>query len=248
MNPEAALRHVLHDLPTAATATFLALLPIVNPLGGIPLFFSLTANFPAQERRSTALKTSLYVIAILIIFMLFGRFVLNFFGISLPVLKIAGGLIVANTAWGMVTGSSRMTMEESSEALTKQDISLTPMAMPMLSGPGSIGVVMGLAAHADNLLAYAGDDARNSRAWPDCLPVPLPGRPIREAPRPRRSGRDQPHFRLPDSGDRGAVGVGRRGGLQGINQCPAEMFKEVIAVVGAEGKQSVVRRISGGDR
>ena len=56
----------------------------------------------------------------------------------------------------MVTGSSRMTTEESSEALTKQDISLTPMAMPMLSGPGSIGVVMGLAAHADNFLAYAG--------------------------------------------------------------------------------------------
>jgi MarC family membrane protein len=72
------------------------------------------------------------------------------------VLKIAGGLIVANTAWGMVTGSSRMTTEESSEALTKEDISLTPMAMPMLSGPGSIGVVMGLAAHVDHFVSYAG--------------------------------------------------------------------------------------------
>src|SRR6266852_312511 len=59
-------------------------------------------------------------------------------------------------AWGMVTGSSRMTTEESSEALTKEDISLTPMAMPMLSGPGSIGVVMGLAAHANGFLAYVG--------------------------------------------------------------------------------------------
>jgi multiple antibiotic resistance protein len=96
------------------------------------------------------------VIAILVIFMLFGRFVLNFFGISLPVLKIAGGLIVANTAWGMVTGSSRITVEESSEAQTKPDISLTPMAMPMLSGPGSIGVIMGLAAHADHFLSYLG--------------------------------------------------------------------------------------------
>ena len=82
--------------------------------------------------------------------------VLNFFGISLPVLKIAGGLIVANTAWGMVTGSSRITSDESAEASTKQDISLTPMAMPMLSGPGSIGVVMGLAAHADSMTAYLG--------------------------------------------------------------------------------------------
>jgi multiple antibiotic resistance protein len=156
MNAQTAIQHVLHDLPSAAATTYLALFPIVNPLGGIPLFFTLTANFLPEERRRTALKTSVYVIAILITFMLFGRFVLNFFGISLPVLKIAGGLIVANTAWGMVTGSSRMTMAESHEALTKEDISLTPMAMPMLSGPGSIGVVMGLAAHLDNFLSYLG--------------------------------------------------------------------------------------------
>jgi multiple antibiotic resistance protein len=156
MNPQAALRHVLEDLPTAATATFLALFPIVNPPGGVPLFFSLTSDYSREERNRTALRTSIYVIAILITFMLIGRFVLSFFGISLPVLKIAGGLIVANTAWGMVTASSRMTTEESSEALTKEDISLTPMAMPMLSGPGSIGVVMGLAAHANGFLAYLG--------------------------------------------------------------------------------------------
>jgi multiple antibiotic resistance protein len=156
MNAQMALQQVVHDLPSAATATFLALFPIVNPLGGVPMFFSLTADYTTEERRRTALKIGIDVIVILVVFMLFGRFVLNFFGISLPVLKIAGGLIVANTAWGMVTGSSRMTMEESSEALTKPDISLTPMAMPMLSGPGSIGVVMGLAAHADHFLAYLG--------------------------------------------------------------------------------------------
>ncbi len=156
MNAQMALQHVLHDLPSAAAATFLALFPIVNPLGGVPMFFSLTSDYTAGERRQTALRTALYVIAILVVFMLFGRFVLSFFGISLPVLKIAGGLIVANTAWGMVTGSSRMTVAESSEAMTKEDISLTPMAMPMLSGPGSIGVVMGLAAHADHFLSYLG--------------------------------------------------------------------------------------------
>ena len=156
LNPGEALRHVLEDLPTAATATFLALFPIVNPPGGVPLFFSLTSEYPREERNRTAMQTALYVIAILVTFMLVGRFVLSFFGISLPVLKIAGGLIVANTAWGMVTASNRLTMEERSEALTKEDISLTPMAMPMLSGPGSIGVVMGLAAHANGILAYLG--------------------------------------------------------------------------------------------
>jgi multiple antibiotic resistance protein len=150
------VRDILRDLPSAAIATFLALFPIVNPFGGIPTFFALTSNFSVPERNRTAHKTAFFVFAILVVFLFFGRFVLNFFGISLPVLKIAGGLIVANTAWGMVTASSRLTSAESADAITKQDISLTPMAMPILSGPGSIGVVMGLAAHADSMVAYIG--------------------------------------------------------------------------------------------
>ena len=156
MKPENALQHLLLTIPSSATATFLALFPIVNPFGGIPLFFSITSGFTPKDRYNAAMKTGAYVFAILVTFMFFGRFVLNFFGISLPVLQIAGGLIVANTAWGMVTGGNRITPAESDEAATKEDISLTPMAMPMLSGPGSIGVVMGLAAHVDSMTAYLG--------------------------------------------------------------------------------------------
>ncbi len=156
MMAENAVTQILKTLPSAAGATFLALFPIVNPFGGIPLFFSLTSGVPASERNRTAGKTAMYVFGILVVFMFFGRFVLNFFGISLPVLKIAGGLIVAHTAWGMVTASTRMTPAESDEATAKSDISLTPMAMPILSGPGSIGVVMGLAAHADSMMTYLG--------------------------------------------------------------------------------------------
>lgn len=154
--PGNALAHILNTLPSAAGATFLALFPIVNPFGGVPLFFALTADFPASERNRTALKTALYVFGILVVFMFFGRFVLNFFGISLPVLRVAGGLIVAHTAWGMVTASGRMTPAETDEAAGKADISLTPMAMPILSGPGSIGVVMGLAATANGMTTYLG--------------------------------------------------------------------------------------------
>ncbi len=63
---------------------------------------------------------------------------------------------MANTAWGMVTSTSRLTVAETEEAPDKEDISLTPLAMPLLSGPGAIGVVMALAAHVDNWLAYLG--------------------------------------------------------------------------------------------
>ena len=151
-----ALGHFLRTLPASAVATFLALFPIVDPFGGIPVFFAMTSSWTRRERHQTAFKTGMWVFLILVTFLFFGRFVLYFFGISLPVLKIAGGLIVANTAWGMVTSTARITPAESLEAESKDDISLTPLAMPLLSGPGAIGVVMALAAHVDNAAAYLG--------------------------------------------------------------------------------------------
>ncbi len=151
-----ALGQFLRTLPASAAATFLALFPIVDPFGGIPIFFSLTSNWTPRDRSRTAFKTGMWVFLILVAFLFFGRFVLYFFGISLPVLKIAGGLIVANTAWGMVTSTARITPAESHEAEDKEDISLTPLAMPLMSGPGAIGVVMALAAHVDNVAAYIG--------------------------------------------------------------------------------------------
>src|ERR1700741_4338505 len=151
-----ALGHFLRTLPTSAVATFLALFPIVDPFGGIPIFFTMTSDWSQRDRVRTAFKTGLWVFVILVTFLFFGRFVLHFFGISLPVLKIAGGLIVANTAWGMVTSTARITPAETHEAESKEDISLTPLAMPLMSGPGAIGVVMALAANVDNWEAYVG--------------------------------------------------------------------------------------------
>lgn len=151
-----SLGHFLRTLPASAAATFLALFPIVDPFGGVPIFFTMTSSWSDRDRYRTALKSGMWVFLILVTFLFFGRFVLLFFGISLPVLKIAGGLIVANTAWGMVTSTARISPAESHEAESKDDISLTPLAMPLMSGPGAIGVVMALAAHVDNSAAYVG--------------------------------------------------------------------------------------------
>ncbi len=156
MNHAHALGQFLRTLPHSAAATFLALFPIVDPFGGVPIFFTMTSSWTPKDRQFTALKTGIWVFVILVTFLFFGRFVLHFFGISLPVLKIAGGLIVANTAWGMVTSHARITPEESHEAKDKEDISLTPLAMPLMSGPGAIGVVMALAAHVDTAASYLG--------------------------------------------------------------------------------------------
>jgi MarC family membrane protein len=156
MNATHALGQFLRTLPHSAAATFLALFPIVDPFGGIPIFFTMTSSWTPKDRQRTAVKTGIWVFVILVTFLFFGRFVLHFFGISLPVLKIAGGLIVANTAWGMVTSHERTTPEERHEAKDKEDISLTPLAMPLMSGPGAIGVVMALAANVDSAASYMG--------------------------------------------------------------------------------------------
>jgi multiple antibiotic resistance protein len=138
----------------AALTAFAALFPIVNPVGGLAVFFALTSDDTPAERSSSAARTALYVVLILLAFQLAGSFVLEFFGISLAALRIAGGLIVAHTAWAMVTASSRLTPAEKTEAVGKDDIAFSPMAMPMLAGPGAIGVVMALAARPDPTHAY----------------------------------------------------------------------------------------------
>ncbi|MGH9495463.1 MAG: MarC family protein, partial [Candidatus Sulfotelmatobacter sp.] len=88
-----ALGQFLRTIPASALATFLALFPIVDPFGGIPIFFTMTSGWESRDRTRTAVKTGIWVFLILATFLFFGRFVLYFFGISLPVLKIAGGLI-----------------------------------------------------------------------------------------------------------------------------------------------------------
>ncbi|HEY5533818.1 MAG TPA: MarC family protein [Ignavibacteria bacterium] len=145
------MEHFLQAIPMA----FLALFPLVNPVGAIPLFCTLTSDGTNEYRKKMAFKTSLNVVIILIVFLLIGKLLLEFFGISLPVLKIAGGLIVAHTAWEMVTSKNKLTKEETSELDDKEDISFTPMAMPMLSGPGSIGIVIGLtSANSVSSISY----------------------------------------------------------------------------------------------
>ncbi|MEI7483137.1 MAG: MarC family protein [Ignavibacteriota bacterium] len=129
---------------TALALAFVALFPIVDPPGAIPVFCSLTVNSNSKSRNKTALKTSVNVFFVLLVFYLIGEFILDFFGISMGVLKIAGGIVVMNTAWEMLTSKEKISEEVQEEGKTKEDISFAPMALPLLSGPGAIGAVIGL--------------------------------------------------------------------------------------------------------
>ena len=125
--------------------TLAALFPIANPIGAVPVFCGLTKTDTRIERKKAAQQIVINVVVILAAFLLGGRAVLEFFGISLNVLRIAGGLLVANAAWEMVTSRQRLTDSEQEARHEQEDITFTPMAIPLIAGPGSIGVVIGLA-------------------------------------------------------------------------------------------------------
>lgn len=138
---------------TIAAVTFIGILPIANPFSTAVVFLTITEGFSEDRRRQQALMACVYMAFILIAFLLLGSLIMNFFGISIPGLRIAGGLIVARIGFGMLGSTSENGISEESrdEAAQMDDVAFTPLAMPMLSGPGSIAVTIGMATEADGV-------------------------------------------------------------------------------------------------
>jgi len=123
-----------------------ALISVVNPIGAIPIYLAMTTDETKLERRQTALRTSMYFFAILIVFFFAGVYILNFFGISISSMRIAGGIVIFQSGFSLLSGefsqSRGMNKKVRAEAMEKEDISFSPMAMPILSGPGSISLLI----------------------------------------------------------------------------------------------------------
>jgi len=137
-----------------------ALLPIVNPLSAVGLVASITANLSESERTDQIRRACIYMFFILTAFLVAGGLIMSFFGISIPGLRIAGGMIVSYLGFRMLFPDTvAISKQEQVEALHKADISFTPLAMPSLSGPGSIAVVIGISTRAQEsenaVLQYA---------------------------------------------------------------------------------------------
>jgi len=124
-----------------------ALLPIVNPLSAVGLVMTITADLNDRERSQQVKRACIYMFCILTTFLIAGGLIMNFFGISIPGLRITGGLIVSYLGFRMLFPEQHpMSGQERDEAVAKEDISFTPLAMPGLSGPGSIAVIIGIAS------------------------------------------------------------------------------------------------------
>lgn len=128
----------------AYITAFIALFVIIDPVGMAPVFASITEGTPTKHRRKMAIKGSLIAALILTFFAIFGKAFLGSLGISLDALRIAGGLMLFTIALEMVFDKRTDRKQETAQKLDDvfDDISVFPVAMPMLSGPGSTATVM----------------------------------------------------------------------------------------------------------
>ena len=150
----------------AAKSTLLilsALFPIVNPLGGSPIFLTMTRDYSASERRALGRRVAMNSFILLVCSCLVGTYILTFFGISLPVVQVGGGLIVISTGWAMLNRSEDN--DDNREGKVRKKVSprdefknaFYPLTLPLTVGPGSISVAITLGAnvarhHGWNLL------------------------------------------------------------------------------------------------
>jgi MarC family membrane protein len=125
---------------------FAALFSVLNPLGTVPIFLGLTHDLSKKERSRVSLWTSVNVFTILIISYFVGQYVLTFLGITIDSLRIAGGLIIASSGFSLLSGQFSkkrgINKKVENQVQKRSDIALTPLAIPMLAGPGSISLLI----------------------------------------------------------------------------------------------------------
>ncbi|WP_306599218.1 MarC family protein [Geothrix sp. 21YS21S-2] len=132
--------------------TFLALFPILNPPAMAPVFLQLTGHVQEPERNRLARLIGIYTFALLTSLLFIGGWMLKLLGISIPVISVAGGLLLFHSAWHMLNRDPRMTESEKAEIqVSMKDKAFFPLTLPVTAGPGTMAVTLSLVP-AGNLL------------------------------------------------------------------------------------------------
>lgn len=142
------------DLLKSTLLVISGLFPIVNPLGGSPIFFSLTSDSTPADRQALSRLIGMNSFFLLIGSYLIGTHILSFFGISLPVVQVGGGLVVISTAWNMLQRGGNDERNQVHRDIEPQDQSreaFYPLTLPLTVGPGSISVAITLGANAPHV-------------------------------------------------------------------------------------------------
>lgn len=141
------------DFFAALVSTLGVVFAIIDPFGYVPIFIAMTSDDSEQQRKKMLLKACTTAFTVLVVSTLLGNHILRFFGISIPALQISGGIILFVIGIEMVKIlpiSEKITALEENEGIKKQDISIIPLAIPMLSGPASIATVIILGSQKIN--------------------------------------------------------------------------------------------------
>ncbi len=138
---------------------FLVLVAAVNPVGIMPVFGSLTGHMTLEEKNKTAATANIAVAIILIIALLAGQMLLDLFSISLDSFRVAGGLLLLSIAFSMMSGKlgeDKQNKQEKSEYISREQIAVVPLAMPLMAGPGAISSTIVYGSRYPNMLDTLG--------------------------------------------------------------------------------------------
>jgi multiple antibiotic resistance protein len=139
------------DVAFIATV-FGTLFAIINPIGNVPIFEAVTNGFDKATKRMVARKAMIYTAGVLIGFGIFGNYIFDLFGITIPAFKVMGGLLIFYLGFNMVEGrgtTHKVTEDHTEEAVS---VAIVPLTIPLYGGPGSIATTMILVSQADGAI------------------------------------------------------------------------------------------------
>ena len=137
---------------------FSSLFALINPLGIVPIFITITQDYSLHEKNKIALKAILFSFIILITFSFIGDLIFSFYGITIHAFRIAGGILLFKISLDMIESNrsrTRTTPSEIEEAEEKNEVAYHPLGVPLIAGPGSIASIMILSSEAKNYIDKA---------------------------------------------------------------------------------------------
>ncbi len=133
--------------PTVFLTILIGLFSLINPLSALPIYLGLTEDYSEENKLRTLKKTCVYILIICLVSYYLGVYLLNFFGITIPALRVAGGLIIFRSGWQLLNVQHKKELRgnlKEDGGDKKEDISFSPLAMPLLAGPGSMSFLITL--------------------------------------------------------------------------------------------------------
>ena len=137
----------LRQIVEGVLLVFASLFPIVNPLGGAPIFLAMTSEYAPPERASLAWRVAVNAFVLLLASVATGTYVLEFFGLSVPVVQVGGGLVVSALGWQLLQEPGALDRDSTQSTAPRRSPAFYPLTMPLTVGPGSISVAITIGAN-----------------------------------------------------------------------------------------------------